>query len=69
MPKGERRVRDPTTGGEIIVKDAHPKGESTPGEFSVHRLGGFMDIPQLACPEANVPLPHRGASADTMGRL
>jgi hypothetical protein len=27
MPKGERRVRDPTTGGEIIVKDADPKGE------------------------------------------
>jgi hypothetical protein len=24
--KGERRVRDPTTGGEIIVKDADPKG-------------------------------------------
>lgn len=33
MPKGERRVRDPTTGGEIIVKDADPKGESTAGEF------------------------------------
>lgn len=26
--KGQRRVRDPITGSEIIVKDADPKGES-----------------------------------------
>jgi len=27
--KGERRVRDPTTGGEIVVKDADPKDFDT----------------------------------------
>lgn len=34
--KGQRRVRDPVTGGEIIVKDADPKGG-----FTISRLAGF----------------------------
>ena len=32
--KGQRRVRDPTTGGEIIIRDADPKGRS----FSVSAI-------------------------------
>lgn len=39
--KGQRRVRDPITGAEIIVKDADPKGESrlllyTPYLLTIH---------------------------------
>lgn len=41
--KGQRRVRDPTTGGEIIIRDADPKGRSLLVSASSGTMAGRMD--------------------------